>query len=163
MLVRDEEAGDEGAIRTVIAAAFAAAAHSNGREAEVVDRLRASGALAVSLVADQDEAIVGHSAASRVCIPLAKGAWYGIGPVVVRPDRQIRGIGSALINATIERLKSRGAAGCVVLGDPLYYGRFGFRNDPKLRFAQVPPPYFQYIAFDGSHPVGDVYYDPAFG
>jgi putative acetyltransferase len=83
--------------------------------------------------------------------------------VAVRPDRQRRGIGGALVAAAITRLRETGAKGCVVLGDPDYYGRFGFEHDPKLRYGGAPAPYFQRILFDGASAEGEVRYHPAFG
>lgn len=59
-------------------------------------------------------------------------------------------------------LRRRGAAGCVVLGEPKYYGRFGFRTEPALRLPGVPPQYFQAIAFREPMPTGNVSYQKAF-
>ena len=72
------------------------------------------------------------------------------------------GIGTALIRTGLERLRDDGARGCVVLGEPAYYGRFGFRARPELRLADVPPAYFQALAFDGDVPSGEVRYHAAF-
>ena len=55
-----------------------------------------------------------------------------------------------------------GAEGCVVLGDPRYYGRFGFTNDPELRYGDVPPEYFQQLLLKGVTPKGEVAYHPSF-
>ena len=68
-----------------------------------------------------------------------------------------------MINRGLERLRERGAAGCVVLGEPAYYGRFGFRADPCLIYAGPPPEYVQALPFDGNMPSGAVAYHPAFG
>jgi putative acetyltransferase len=54
------------------------------------------------------------------------------------------------------------AQGCVVLGDPLYYGRFGFISDPNLRYGNVPPEYFQRLAFSDEVPRGEVLFHPGF-
>jgi putative acetyltransferase len=62
----------------------------------------------------------------------------------------------------LHMLRERGASGCVVLGEPEYYGRFGFRADPNLVLRGVPPEYFQAISFDSSRPEGIVTYDEAF-
>lgn len=80
----------------------------------------------------------------------------------VAPARQRKGIGDALIRAGLARLEQQGAQGCVVLGDPRYYRRFGFVADPALRYAEVPPEYFQRLAFSGAAPAGVVTYHPAF-
>jgi putative acetyltransferase len=53
-------------------------------------------------------------------------------------------------------------AGCVLLGEPEYYGRFGFQADPNLMLPDIPPEYFQAIALDSSRPRGTVSYHEAF-
>ena len=160
-MIRAERPGDEDAIRDVTTRAFAGAAHSDGTEADIVARLRDAGALTLSLVAD-DGGIVVHVAFSPVTIVGAAG-WFGLGPVSVAPDRQQQGIGQKLILEGLARLKTRGAAGCVVLGDPDYYARFGFAADPALRYPGPPPAYFQCLAFAGATPAGIVAYHSAFG
>jgi len=67
--------------------------------------------------------------------------------VAVPPAMQGRGIGAALIEAGLAALKARGAAGCVVMGDPAYYTRFGFAATPALTYPGVPPAYFMAQAF----------------
>lgn len=62
----------------------------------------------------------------------------------------------------LRRLRERGASGCVVLGEPEYYGRFGFRADPALILPGFPAQYFQAVGFDSSKPHGIVTYDAAF-
>ena len=161
MRIRDEEAGDVAAIAELVREAFASAEHSSGTEAAIVSGLRAAGALTVSLVAVQDEAIVGHIAISPVRIAGAAG-WFGLGPLSVRPACQGRGIGGALIEAALDRLKRQAAAGCVVLGDPGYYGRFGFVHRPGLSYPDIPPPYLQALSFGRAMPEGEVSYHEAF-
>lgn len=162
MTVRSERADDLSAIRAVIAAAFADHPFSNGKEGELVDALRAQGALSLSLVAEDDErAIVGHVALSPVEIEGCSG-WHGLGPVAVEPALQRRGIGRALIDAALESLRKGGAAGCVVLGAPDYYRRFGFEHRPELRLEGAPPEFFLALPFGPSVPRGEVKYHAAF-
>lgn len=106
--------------------------------------------------------MVGHVAFSPVFIDDQTGDWYGLGPVSVRPERQRRGIGRQLIAQGLEELKNSGAAGCVVFGEPAYYGRFGFVSDPELWFASAPPGYFRRLAFRDTSPKGEVRYHAAF-
>lgn len=162
MIVRPERSGDETAIRRLTEAAFAGADHSSGTEGAIVDALRERGALTLSLVADEDGRILGHAAFSPVTIDGQAGDWFGLGPVSVDPDRQGQGIGAALIRAGLDRLKSRGATGCVVLGDPAYYGRFGFSAAHALRYPGAPDAYFQSLVLAGEPPAGQVAYDPGF-
>jgi putative acetyltransferase len=163
MKIRAERAGDEPAISRLVTAAFAVAEHSDGTEASIVDRLRKAGALTKSLVAEEDGCIVGHIAFSPVTIDGRVVGWFGLGPVAVQPQRQGDGIGSALIRDGLEQLKQSGAAGCVLVGAPTYYGRFGFAADDSLIYPGLPAEYFQALSFTGEMPRGTVAYHPAFG
>ena len=107
--------------------------------------------------------MVGHVAFSPVRIEGVDLGWLGLGPVSVAPSAQRRGIGTALVEAGLARIRADGAAGCVVLGDPAFYRRFGFTADPALRYGDVPPAYFQSQRFRGPAPRGAVAYHPAFG
>lgn len=162
MDIREETPGDAGIIREITEAAFATAPHASGTEGRIVDALRAAGALHLSLVAEEDGAVVGHVAFSPVTIGGATCGWSGLGPVSVRPDRQGLGIGSLLIRAGLERLRTDGVQGCVVLGNPGYYGRFDFVADPALTYPGPPAEYFMALRFGGPAPAGLVAYHPAF-
>uniref|UniRef100_A0A9E7ZTV1 N-acetyltransferase n=1 Tax=Bosea sp. NBC_00436 TaxID=2969620 RepID=A0A9E7ZTV1_9HYPH len=166
MDIRPEQPADSDAIRALTTEAFATAPHSSGTEAAIVDGLRAAGALTLSLVAvedgEQSSEILGHVAFSPVTIDGAERGWFGLGPVSVRPGRQRGGIGSELIREGLRRLREMGAAGCVLLGAPAYYGRFGFANDPALVLEGVPPEYFMRLGFGGEMPAGTVRYHAAF-
>jgi putative acetyltransferase len=162
MEIRFEQSEDLAAIRTLTFAAFENAPHSTQTEAAIIDALRAAGALTISLVAVDAEVLVGHVAFSPVTINGEVSGWYGLGPVSVRPDRQRKGVGRALIQTGLDHLRAMNAQGCVVLGDPLYYGRFGFISDPNLRYGNVPPEYFQRLAFSDEVPRGEVLFHPGF-
>ncbi|MGN6356884.1 MAG: GNAT family N-acetyltransferase [Novosphingobium sp.] len=167
MQIRDERPEDAAAIAAITTEAFAGAAHAGGNEDAIIDALRLSGALTLSLVATDKGEVLGHVAFSPVRLegrPSGpSGHWYALGPVSVRPDRQRRGLGVALIQAGLARLRHRGAQGCVLTGEPAYYERFGFRSSEALTYAGHASPYLQGLAFDGSPPYGDVVFDPAFG
>jgi putative acetyltransferase len=160
--IRRERDVDAAAIRAVTAAAFAASSYGHNGEADIVEALRADGALTVSLVAVEGGEIIGHVAFSPVEIGSARG-WYGLGPLSVAPGRQGHGVGQALVRSGLAALISLKANGCVVLGEPDYYGRFGFESDPALRFGQAPAPYFQRLIFAGPAPGGEVRYHASFG
>lgn len=151
------------AIRSLTSAAFEQAEHSSHTEAAIIDALRRAGALSLSLVAVDAGEVVGHAAFSPVTIDTGAGQWFGLGPVSVLPDRQGKGIGSALIGQGLGLLRSGGAKGCVVLGEPAFYGRFGFRSGSDLRYPDAPARYFQWINFAGEPVSGTVSYHPAFG
>lgn len=165
--VRAERDGDAPAVERVTVAAFSGAGHPGPGHADptehlIVASLRDTGALALSLVAECDGELVGHLAASAVTISDGSTHWYGLGPVSVIPDYQGRGIGTRLVGAALERLRELGAAGCVLLGDPGYYGRFGFRAIDGLKYPGPPAEYFQALSLDGSMAQGVVTYHPAF-
>tara|TARA_Y100001934_G_scaffold275829_3_gene371109 strand:- start:5838 stop:6341 length:504 start_codon:yes stop_codon:yes gene_type:complete len=162
LTIRAETPEDIPAISALIDAAFADVVHSDQREAQIVNLLREDTALAVSLVAALKGKTVGHVAASPVQLSDGGRHWFGIGPVAVLPDCQGEGIGSALMQAVIATLREQGAAGCVLLGDPSWYQRFGFIVTPRLRLPGVPPEYFQALLLDGDWPDAEVQYHSAF-
>jgi putative acetyltransferase len=162
MQIRPERPKDATTIRALTKAAFKGMPFSDETEAEVIDALRAAGALTLSLVATEGGEIIGHVAFSPVTINGEAADWYGLGPVSVRPDRQRTGVGQALIREGLRQLRSMNAGGCVLLGDPAYYRRFGFEIDPDLYEVNAPPGACQRLSLDGSRPKGEVRFHPAF-
>jgi len=161
MLILPETPDDREAIFTLTQAAFKDHPHSQQTEGYITNALREAGALTLSLVARVDGRIAGHVAFSPVAISDGSADWYGLGPVAVLPELQGRGIGAALIREGLARLKALGAAGCVVMGDPAYYARFGFARTPALTYPGVPPEYFMAQVY--TRPAqGDVAYHKAF-
>ena len=161
--IRPEEPRDHAAIGVVTQAAFADAPHSDGSEVRIIERLRADGDLALSLVAEDCDRIVGHVAISPVEISDGSVGWYGLGPIAVLPSLQRQKIGSRSMQRAIADMRMQGARGLVLLGDPVYYARFGFEHDPALRYPGPPPEYFQRLVVAGDAPSGDVRYARAFG
>ena len=162
MLIRSEAADDAEAIAGVIERAFADHPQSDQTEHHIVNVLRAAGALSVSLVAAGGERIVGHVAFSPIRISDGRQQWFGLGPVAVEPLLQRQGIGTALIEAGLARLRSAGAQGCVVFGNPAYYCRFGFASHDALVYPGAPPGYFMARSFSSAVPRGEVSYHSAF-
>ncbi|UTW12694.1 GNAT family N-acetyltransferase [Marinobacterium rhizophilum] len=160
--VRNEGVGDAATIGWVTEQAFLHAPHSDHTEQFIVEALRQSGALTISRVAEADGEIIGHVALSPVSVSGVATGWFGLGPVSVLPEFQGRGAGSRLVRSALARLQETGAAGCVVLGDPGYYGRFGFKVVDGLVYPGVPAEYFQALSFNGKYPQGQVTYHEAF-
>jgi predicted N-acetyltransferase YhbS len=160
--IRHERPADIRAIAAITEAAFRDEPYSSHTEQFIVDSLRRAGALAISLVAVDGDEVVGHVAISPVTISSGAGRWYGLGPISVRPDRQGQGIGTQLMKAALEDLRRFGGTGCVVLGQPAFYGRFGFVHHPELELPGIPAGYFQTVAFQGEVPTGLVTYHEAF-
>lgn len=160
--IRSEQPEDAKGIRQITEAAFAGTNHASGAEGAIIDALRAAKALSVSLVATINDKVVGHVAFSPVTVDGSRAGWFGLGPVSVRPDLHGKGIGSTLIRSGLDRLRTAGGKGCVVLGDPSYYKRFGFERDSRLRYEGAPPEYFMRLSLDGSTVSGKVAYHEGF-
>ena len=163
IVLRPEAPADIPAIESVTAAAFLDAPHTSHTEQYVVNALRRAGQLAISLVAERDGEIVGHVALSPVTITPHIQGWFGLGPISVLPAHQGRGIGSSLVREALDRLRERGGAGCVLVGEPAYYHRFGFRVVQHLILPGMPPEYFQALSFGAPLPGGTVAFHEAFG
>lgn len=161
--IREETAADVGAIRAVTTAAFTDHPHSAGAEPAIVAQLRENGDLALSLVVlDEGGAIVGHAAWSPAHLSTGDKGWMTLGPISVVPERQRQGVGRALIKAGNARLLERGASGVVLLGEPGYYERFGFRRDTALFITGLLARYFQALPFLAHVPAAEVSFVPAF-
>ena len=161
--IREERPADIAAIREVTRLAFEGLSYSDGSEPRIIDRLREDGDLVLSLVAEDAGGIIGHIALSAVEVEDGTAGWFGLGPISVLPDKQRSGIGSLLMTEAINRKREREAKGIVLLGDPAYYRRFGFVQDPKLTYPGPPPEYFQRLVLAGDPPTGEVRYAAAFG
>lgn len=160
--IRDETLDDIAAIEALTKSAFLHAEHTSHTEHFIVNQLRKHQQLSISLVAEEEHAIVGHVAVSPVRISSGETGWYGLGPISVLPNKQGLGIGLMLMHSALQRLKALGAKGCVLLGDPNYYARFGFKPVSGLILPDVPQEYFQAISFTGAFPQGEVAYHDAF-
>jgi putative acetyltransferase len=162
--IREETAGDLNSIAAVETLAFGRA-----DEADLVDRLRAAGAVTTSLVAEEAGVIAGHVLFSELPIETASGTIRAVAlaPVAVVPALQDKGIGSALIREGLEKCRKLGAEAVVVLGAPAYYPRFGFSAElASLLKAPFSGPQFMALelrpgALSGA--AGTVHYAAAFG
>jgi putative acetyltransferase len=135
VLVRRERDGDGPAIAAVTAAAFGS---PESVEVRLVDALRASDAWlpALSLAAvDGEGEVIGHLLCTRAHVGTEPA--LGLGPLSVHPDHQRRGVGSALMHAVLGAAEALDEPLVVLLGDPKYYGRFGFRPASEL---DITPP-----------------------
>ncbi len=162
IVIRNETAADVSAIREVTAAAFNTLEISKHTEQLIIEALRAAKALTVSLVAETDGVVIGHVAFSPVTISDGTQGWYGLGPVSVLPAYQRQGIGRALIQEGLSRLKAMNARGCCLVGHPDYYRKFGFKNPSGLLVEGVPPDVFFALSFDESYPQGAVTFHEGF-
>ncbi|MDA5633126.1 MULTISPECIES: GNAT family N-acetyltransferase [Rhizobium/Agrobacterium group] len=162
MIIRPERQGDERAIAHVTEDAFRDVEYSDRTEHLIVARLRAAGALVVSLVAEDSEGIIGHVGFSPVTLSSGESGWFCLAPLSVAPERQGQGVGSRLVQEGLAALDRLSASGCVVAGDPDYYGRFGFRHLEGLSAAGIPDEYFTVLRLHGGTPSGIVGFHPGF-
>jgi putative acetyltransferase len=96
----------------------------------------------ISLVAEEGGALVGHVAFTMCGVEGQDERAALLGPLCAAPDRQGRGIGLALVQAGLERLRADGVSAVLVLGDPAYYGRFGFAAGHAIAAPyDLPPEY----------------------
>ncbi len=160
--IRREQAKDCKAIHQLTTEAFSGLPYSDGSEPHIIDRLRADGDLTLSLLAVSNDNLIGHIAFSPVTIGNHTSAWYGLGPVSVRPNRQRSGIGSALINEGLRILKNMGANGCALIGNPDYYSRFGFISNGAVQYEDLEDKYVQWKSFGEQRPEGVLIYSPGF-
>lgn len=162
IVIRSETDADAGTIAEVTTAAFSTLPISNHTEQFIIAALRAAKALTVSLVAEMDGRVIGHIAFSPVAMSDGSPGWYGLGPVSVLPEYQRQGIGGALIQEGLSRLKGLGARGCCLVGHPEYYNRFGFQNTRGLGHKGVPEEVFFAMSFYGHIPQGTVEFHEGF-
>jgi putative acetyltransferase len=135
--------GLEDGISGLIRAAFG----GQDDEAILVRQLRTEGAMLVELAAVADGVPVGHIAFSRLATQPKFLALAALAPLSVTPARQGRGIGSALARAGLEACRTQGIAAVAVLGDPAYYGRFGFTLEAaRMLDSAYSGPHFQALA-----------------
>jgi putative acetyltransferase len=162
-LIRPETVADRDAIAEVHRLAF-----GQDAEGQLVAALRAGGFLRVSLVAEAAGRVVGHVLFGDLAIESAGGrvAALALAPLAVAPDHQRRGIGSALVREGLRLCVGRGDRIVIVVGDPAFYGRFGFSAPPAERLeSPYAGPAFQALelvpgALDGV--AGAVVYPPPF-
>ncbi|MBD1555617.1 N-acetyltransferase [Vibrio sp. S9_S30] len=164
MLIRTEAPADILPIEQLIKNAF-----PTGAEAELVNRLRENGQRTLSLVACNDEGeVVGYVLFSPVTLEQQDLNWQGLAPLAVKEDYRGKGIASDLVKEGLASLAELGYPACVVLGDPAYYGRFGFESAADYQLDtqwEVPEGAFQIQAlkegeFDGKS--GKVFFSPEF-
>lgn len=126
MIVRAELPRDREAVAAVHAAAFATEDGSKPVEVGLVERLRADGDVlaGLTLVVEDDGAVVGHVVCSRGFVE--DRPTVALGPIGVLPAKQRQDVGTTLMAAVLAAANAFDEQAVFLLGDPGYYGRFGF-------------------------------------
>lgn len=161
-LIRPEKTGDHAAIYDITKRAFAPMPYAAGDEQDLINKLRDAGALALSLVAEKDGVVVGQVTFSPAFAADGSAGWYALGPVAVEPELKHQGIGGQMIRAGIAWLRGQDAAGCALVGNPAYYGRFGFMPFPELAPEGEPAEYFQILPLRVEKPDVVIGFHPLF-
>lgn len=162
LVITQERAADYEAIYRLTQLAFADRPYADGDEQDLINRLRAVGALRLSLVAFANDDLVGQATFSPAGQSDGSNPWYALGPISVHPDHQSQGIGGRLIEKGLSRLLAVGALGCILTGNPKYYGRFGFELSPEHAPEAESPEYFQIKYLTAFRPRGKFYFHEAF-
>jgi putative acetyltransferase len=134
LMIAEEDHDDELAIDEVLAAAF-----GRDDEAELVMSLRGRRGLEFAAVMKLDDEVIGHVAYSAVNVGgiASDPPVLALAPVAVDPAHQRQGYGSKLIHWAQDEVARRGFPAVIVVGEPAFYGRFGF--EPASRFEIVCP------------------------
>jgi len=160
-IVRPASPADRGAIRVVNERAF-----DRAGEADLVARIVDDGDAVLELVAERDGAILGHVLFSRLSVVGADGtvAAVALAPLAVDPARQGAGVGAELVREAHLRLRDAGETLSVVLGDPAYYGRFGYAHARAAGFeCEYQCEALQALAWADAPETGRLAYPRAFG
>jgi putative acetyltransferase len=167
--IRPEEAADYAAVDEVVRAAFA---HHPDDVALLVERIRASEHYVpeLALLAEDESGVIGHVMLSWILVERAlRPRILVLSPMSVRPDRQLRGVGAALIRDVLGRAEAVGEPAVMVEGIPDYYPRFGFERASPLGFVapspEIPDAAFMVKRLPGYDPAlaGRIVYPDAFG
>lgn len=144
MIIRQATNADYDCIYELVKTAFQTAKVADGTEQDFVLQLRKGKYIPeLELVAEEDGALIGH-------VMLTGTAIHGDGnvtetlllaPLCVALERRGKGVGAALMREALGKAKTLGHASVVLIGDPAYYGRFGFRSVPAITYPGVPAQY----------------------
>jgi putative acetyltransferase len=160
--VRKELDADCDSIRSVTELAFRGLPYAGGDEQDVIERLRFTNALTLSLVALLEGEVIGHIAFSPAKAGDGSTPWFALGPVSVVPVHQRQGVGRALIESGLAELKNMNALGCILTGNPMYYKKFGFQLAPENAPSNESAEFFMLVQLSSSLPQGKFSFHEAF-
>jgi putative acetyltransferase len=159
--IRLEGRGDAPQIRDLLEASF-----PNDSEADLVDMLRRDGDMVLSLVAEEDDFVIGHVLFSRLVVETDAGSASAVAlaPLAVYTEYQQQGVATRLVREGHACLAAMGETLSVVLGEPSYYGRFGYSHRRAAHFeSDYQSPYLMALSFGAAPWEGRLVYPRAFG
>jgi predicted N-acetyltransferase YhbS len=140
--IRTERPSEYDFLYNFIKVAFETAEVKNGDEQNFVDRLRASEGYIpeLALVAEEQGKIVGHIMLSKTYILTGTSRVEALllAPLSVELSHRCQGVGSKLVQESFRLAKQMGFQSIFVVGNPKYYGRFGFRSTARFGIRHVP-------------------------
>lgn len=141
MVLRQEEKADFPAIYDLVKTAFQTAQVANGDEQNFVVRLRTGGNYLpeLALVAEADGQLIGHIMLTRTAFETASGprAILLLAPLAVALEHRRQGLGAQLVQEGLHRAKALGHTAVILVGDPAYYNRFGFKPASQFGIANT--------------------------
>jgi putative acetyltransferase len=161
VVIRMEQAADAPQIRGLLEASFPGLG-----EALLVDRLRSDGDLVLSLVAEDGGVVVGYIAFARIMVEGGETPFRAVAlaPLAVYSDYQSQGVATQLVREGHACLAFLGETLSVVVGEPQYYGRFGYSNRRVAGFeSEYQSAYLMGLSFGAAPWEGRFVYPPAFG
>jgi putative acetyltransferase len=153
--IRAQRPADRDAVRRVVAAAFG---DDGLHVVELLGALDGAGRTRVDLVAEVDDAVVGHVRLSQSWVD-AREALIEVlvlSPLAVAPSAQGGGVGTALLAAAVEAARAAGVPAVFLEGSPDFYGARGWERGSAHGFTRpstrIPDPAFQVVVFEAREP-----------
>jgi predicted N-acetyltransferase YhbS len=149
LIIRQEKLADFQSIYFLVETAFQTAKVSNGAEQDYVKKLRASSNYIpeLALVTEQNAKLVAHIMLTKTYVAMGGSKFEALllAPLCVALEYRKRGIGSKLIAKSFEYAKNLRYTSVFVVGDPAFYGRFGFKSSALFGIKHVPLIPEQYV------------------
>ena len=141
MTIRAVQTGDDSEIDFLVRTAFATAKVSDGTEQDLVRELRRRNTYRpeLELAAEENGRLVGHILLTELPVPGGPEGLRGlmVAPLCVRLEDRNRGLGGRLLQEGARRAAELGYNALFLVGDPDYYGRYGFQNAVSLGFVNA--------------------------
>ena len=144
------------------------AAFGRDQVLRMVAALEAAGDVLTSLVAEDQDEVVGHVQLNRCWVDARERLVEVavLSPLSTDPRHHGRGIGTALVAAALDAARGAGEPAVFLEGDPAFYSTRGFEPAASRGFGRpsprIPEPAFQVALLDEQLLRGPVVYCQAF-